>query len=62
MYDNNNIFAKILRGEISCEKVFENQLFQGNNRISLDRLSSGMYFYSISSNEVIIKTKKLILK
>ena len=22
-YDNDNIFAKILRGEISCEKVFE---------------------------------------
>ena len=47
---------------ITGEKVFENQLFQGNNRISLDRLSSGMYFYSISSNEEIIKTKKLIVK
>ena len=23
MYDNNNIFAKILRDEISCEKVYE---------------------------------------
>ena len=23
MYDNNNIFAKILRGEISCEKIYE---------------------------------------
>ena len=23
MYDNNNIFAKILRNEIPCEKVFE---------------------------------------
>ena len=23
-YDNDNIFAKILRGEIPCEKVFEN--------------------------------------
>lgn len=23
-YDNNNIFAKILRGEIPCQKVFEN--------------------------------------
>ena len=22
-YDNNNIFAKILRGEIPCEKVYE---------------------------------------
>ena len=23
-YDNNNIFAKILRGEIPCKKVYEN--------------------------------------
>ncbi len=22
-YDNNNIFAKILRGEVSCEKIYE---------------------------------------
>ena len=24
-YDKNNIFAKILRGEIPCKKIFENQ-------------------------------------
>lgn len=24
-YDNNNIFARILRGEIPCKKVFENE-------------------------------------
>ena len=24
-YDKNNIFAKILRGEIPCNKVFENK-------------------------------------
>ena len=23
-YDKNNIFAKILRGEIPCKKIFEN--------------------------------------
>ena len=23
MYDNNNVFAKIIKGEISCEKVYE---------------------------------------
>lgn len=23
-YDNNNVFAKILRGEIPCNKIFEN--------------------------------------
>jgi len=25
MYDKNNIFAKILRGEIPCKKVYENK-------------------------------------
>ncbi len=25
MYDRNNIFAKILRGEIPCEKVYEDE-------------------------------------
>ncbi len=25
VYDSNNIFAKILRGEIPCKKVFENE-------------------------------------
>ena len=24
-YDTNNIFAKILRGEISCKKIYENE-------------------------------------
>ena len=24
-YDNNNIFAKILRGEIPCEKIYEDK-------------------------------------
>ena len=23
MYDNNNIFAKIIRGEIPCDKLYE---------------------------------------
>ena len=24
-YDNNNIFAKILRGEIPCKKIYEDE-------------------------------------
>ena len=27
MYDKNNIFAKIIRGEIPCQKVYEDQNF-----------------------------------
>ena len=26
-YDDNNIFAKILRGEIPCKKIYENEYF-----------------------------------
>ena len=27
-YDKNNIFAKILRGEISCKKVYEDRIYE----------------------------------
>lgn len=33
-YDNNNIFAKILRGEIPCDKIFENEYALAFNDIS----------------------------
>ncbi|MGH1479613.1 MAG: histidine triad nucleotide-binding protein [Geminicoccales bacterium] len=33
-YDNDNIFAKILRGEIPCSKVFENDLVLAFNDIN----------------------------
>lgn len=33
-YDSNNIFAKILRGEIPCKKVFENEHALAFNDIS----------------------------
>ena len=26
-YDDNNIFAKVLRGEIPCDKIYENENF-----------------------------------
>ena len=33
-YDKDNIFAKILRGEIPCDKVFENEHSLAFNDIS----------------------------
>ena len=33
-YDKNNIFAKILRGEIPCKKVYENDYVLAFNDIS----------------------------
>ncbi|MBL4603259.1 MAG: histidine triad nucleotide-binding protein [Emcibacteraceae bacterium] len=34
VYDNDNIFAKILRGEIPCDKVFENEYALAFNDIN----------------------------
>ena len=31
-YDKNNIFAKILRGEIPCKKIYENEYFKSKRR------------------------------
>ena len=33
-YDENNIFAKILRGEIPCEKIYENEYILSFNDIN----------------------------
>ena len=33
-YDNENVFAKILRGEIPCEKVYEN-----NNALAFEDIN-----------------------
>ena len=34
MYDNNNIFAKILRGEIPCNKIYEDKFALAFNDIN----------------------------
>ena len=34
IYDKNNIFAKILRGEIPCKKIFENDYILAFNDIN----------------------------
>ena len=31
-YDNNNIFAKILRGEIPCKKIYEDVMSELDKR------------------------------
>ena len=34
IYDNNNIFAKILRGEIPCDKIYEDDFVLSFHDIS----------------------------
>ena len=68
-YDKDNIFAKILRGEIPCDKVFENEHSLAFNDISPQAkvhvlvIPKGAYtdiddFYSnASENEIVSFTK-----
>ena len=39
-YDNNNIFAKILRGEIPCNKIYEDDFVLSFHDINPQKKSS----------------------
>ena len=47
---------------ITGEKVFENELLEGSNKINLSKFRSGMYLYSIISGTETVKTKRFIIK
>ena len=36
-YDDNNIFAKILKGEIPCKKIYENDFVLNTGATEMDR-------------------------
>tara|TARA_A100000164_G_C21278213_1_gene483353 strand:- start:130 stop:483 length:354 start_codon:yes stop_codon:yes gene_type:complete len=70
-YDKNNIFAKILRGEIPCKKVYENDYvlaFQDINpqkKIHVLVIPKGEYidlddFHKKASDEEIVEFNKAI--
>ena len=72
-YDKNNIFAKILRGEIPCKKIFENEwvlAFYDVNpqkKIHILIIPKGEYknldvFLDKASDKEIIEFNKAILK
>ena len=44
IYDDNNIFAKILRGEISCKKIYEDEkcLYHENAKCTLHGTSDAV--------------------
>jgi len=71
-YDKNNIFAKILRGEIPCKKVYENKYvlsfhdINPQKRIHILVIPKGEYinlddFIKITSNKEIIEFNKAIV-
>ena len=43
-YNRNNIFAKILRGEIPCKKIFENDYVLSFHDINPQKNSCACYF------------------
>ena len=47
---------------IAGQNILQHNLSNGLNVISLDKIIPGIYFYTISNNENVIKTKKLIIK
>ena len=56
-YDKNNIFAKILRKQIPCKKVFENEfVIPKGEFIDLD------HFHQKASDKEIIEFNKAILE
>jgi histidine triad (HIT) family protein len=72
-YDKNNIFAKILRGEIPCKKVFENEYvlsFHDTNpkkKIHILVIPKGEYidlddFVSNASDKEIVEFNKAIVQ
>ena len=42
-YDDNNIFAKILRGEIPCNKIYENDYVLSIHYNGYNRQTSGRH-------------------
>ena len=58
--NSNNL--KLSLFSITGEKVYETQLYKGNNQLNLENLNSGIYLYSIISGDENIKTKRLIIK
>ena len=68
-YDNNNIFAKILRGEIPCKKIYEDEFvlsfydINPQKKIHALVIPKGKYidlddFSTNASNEEIIRLMK----
>ena len=47
-YDKNNIFAKILRGEIPCKKIFENDFVLSFHDINPQKKSMHLLFLKVS--------------
>ena len=44
------------------EEVLKRNISNGTNKISIDDLNNGVYFYSIVTNNEILETKKLIVR
>jgi|TARA_B100000768_G_C10948230_1_gene236562 histidine triad (HIT) family protein len=71
-YDKNNIFAKVLRGEIPCKKVYENEFvlsfydINPQKKIHILVIPKGEYidlddFICKASNKEIIEFNKAII-
>ena len=61
-YDNNNIFAKILRGEIPCKKIYEDDFVLSFHDINPQKKFTHWLFQKVNILILMILVKKLHLK
>ena len=54
--------TSILVFDIVGKKVAEMDLVDGKNKLNIENLNAGVYFYSVKRNGIIIETKKLIVR
>jgi len=61
MTTNSNTTSLVIYN-ILGEKVITKSLTNGLNKVAIDKLNNGVYFYSILNKNDIIETKKLIVR
>ena len=65
MYDENNIFAKILRSEIPCDKVYEDDdflFFKDINPVAKIHVLGITKIKCIDLNDFVLKAEETLLK
>lgn len=62
IFNSESVDMSIKLYRITGEEVFTSSLIKGVNKLNLESLSNGVFFYTIFSEKNIIKTKKLIIR
>jgi hypothetical protein len=44
------------------EAIINTKLYEGQNTVAVDKLTNGVYFYTIYKDGAVVETKKLVVK